>query len=63
MRAISLTPAAAFLITAGLSECMAAGAIEGGGRRGLNIPAIVMFFVFVAATLGITKWAALPEAA
>jgi cation/acetate symporter len=27
-------------------------------RQALNIPAIVMFFAFVAATLGITKWAA-----
>ena len=40
------------------TECLAAGAIEGGGRQALNIPAIVMFLVFVAMTLGITKWAA-----
>jgi cation/acetate symporter len=58
MRAIPVILAAPFLIAAGLSEGMAAGPIEGGGRQAFNIPAIVMFFVFVAATLGITKWAA-----
>ena len=38
----------------------AAGADMGAGTKAeeLNVPAIVMFFVFVAATLGITKWAA-----
>ncbi|MFD2182433.1 cation acetate symporter [Rhodoplanes azumiensis] len=36
----------------------AAGPIEGGGKQALNIAAILMFFVFVAATLGITYWAA-----
>jgi cation/acetate symporter len=28
------------------------------GKRDLNISAIVMFFIFIAGTLGITKWAA-----
>ena len=28
------------------------------GKRDLNIPAIIMFFVFIAGTLGITFWAA-----
>ncbi|QZA76912.1 cation acetate symporter [Deefgea tanakiae] len=38
----------------------AAGAIEGAveKRHDLNIPAIVMFLIFVAFTLGITYWAA-----
>jgi cation/acetate symporter len=38
----------------------AAGAIEGAAekRHDLNIPAIVMFLIFVAFTLGITYWAA-----
>jgi cation/acetate symporter len=47
-----------FVGTAGFSPLSAAGAIEGGGQQPLNIPAIIIFFVFVAATLGITKWAA-----
>lgn len=36
----------------------AAPALEVGERQPLNIPAVVMFLVFVAATLFITKWAA-----
>jgi cation/acetate symporter len=40
------------------STAWAAGAIEGGGRQALNISAIVMFLIFVGATLIITKWAA-----
>ncbi|MDD3055088.1 MAG: cation acetate symporter [Aliarcobacter sp.] len=28
------------------------------GKSSLNIPAIIMFFIFIAGTLGITKWAA-----
>ena len=60
MRALSIALAAAGLIAvaAGSTECLAAGAIEGGGRQALNVPAIVMFLIFVALTLGITKWAA-----
>ena len=61
MRARSIVLAAAGLIAlaAGATECPAASAIEGGGReQALNIPAIVMFLIFVAMTLGITKWAA-----
>ena len=50
--------AAVGLIVAGHTAVQAAGAIEGGGRQALNIPAIIMFFVFVGATLGITYWAA-----
>ena len=36
----------------------AAPAIEGGEKQDLNVPAIIMFLMFVAATLFITKWAA-----
>jgi len=46
------------LIAAGFCDAFAAGAVEGGTRQGLNVTAIIMFFIFVAATLGITKWAA-----
>jgi cation/acetate symporter len=60
MHAFSIVLAAAGLlvVAAGSTACLAAGAIEGGGRQALNMPAIVMFLVFVALTLGITKWAA-----
>src|SRR5262245_60041815 len=50
--------AALATLAATVTPAEAAGAIEGGGRQPLNIPAIAMFFVFVAATLGITYWAA-----
>ena len=36
----------------------AGGAIEGVEKQPLNISAIVMFLIFVVATLGITYWAA-----
>ena len=36
----------------------AAGDASFEGKRDLNIPAIIMFFIFIAGTLGITKWAA-----
>ena len=60
MRALRMLPAlgAVAFLAATFSPADAAGAIEGGGRQALNLPAIVMFFVFVAATLGITYWAA-----
>jgi cation/acetate symporter len=60
MRALdSVSIGVALLVAAGaFGDALAAGAVEGGGRQALNIPAIVMFFIFVAATLGITKWAA-----
>lgn len=35
----------------------ASGDIAGGTKQDLNVPAIIMFFLFVAATLGITYWA------
>lgn len=40
------------------TAAIAAPAIEGGERQPLNVEAIVMFLIFVVATLGITKWAA-----
>src|SRR6476469_2232773 len=55
---IVLAAAGLLAFAAGSTESLAAGAIEGGGRQALNVPAIIMFFTFVAATLGITKWAA-----
>lgn len=50
LSALMLTAVAAF----------AAGGDMGAGTKAdeLNVPAVVMFFIFVAATLGITKWAA-----
>ncbi|WP_345969526.1 cation acetate symporter [Sulfurimonas sp. HSL1-6] len=47
------------LLTATASTLMASGAIEGAvDKQPLNVSAIVMFLVFVGATLGITYWAA-----
>jgi cation/acetate symporter len=44
---------------ASLTVALAAGADLGAGTKAeeLNVPAIAMFFIFVAATLGITYWA------
>ncbi len=44
---------------ASLTFAFAAGADLGAGTKAeeMNVPAIVMFFIFVAATLGITYWA------
>ena len=60
MRAFNsgLIALALFAVACACGDALAAGAIEGGGRQALNLPAIVMFLIFVAATLGITKWAA-----
>jgi cation/acetate symporter len=60
MRALksSFVGLALLLIAGTFCNAFAAGAVEGGSRQGLNVTAIVMFFIFVAATLGITKWAA-----
>jgi cation/acetate symporter len=41
-----------------LSSYLAAADAQFSGRRELNVAAIVMFLVFVCATLGITYWAA-----
>jgi cation/acetate symporter len=62
MRALSViltAAAAALLLALGADHsAWAAGAIEGGGRQALNVPAIIMFLIFVGMTLVITKWAA-----
>ena len=42
------------LIAAGFCDAFAAGAVEGGTRQGLNVTASIMFFIFVAATVGMT---------
>ncbi|MCD6260062.1 MAG: cation acetate symporter [Helicobacteraceae bacterium] len=43
----------------GAVAVLGAGAIEGEvAKQALNVPAIVMFVIFVGATLGITYWAA-----
>ncbi|MFA7084199.1 MAG: cation acetate symporter [Arcobacteraceae bacterium] len=51
-----------FRIITLLSLCaialFAAGDASFEGKRDLNISAIIMFFIFIAGTLGITKWAA-----
>ena len=41
-----------------LTAIAAPGAIEGVEKQPVNLSAIVMFLIFVLATLGITKWAA-----
>ncbi len=45
---------------AGLTAAMAAGADLGAGTKAeeMNVPAVIMFLIFVAGTLGITYWAA-----
>ena len=45
---------------AGFTAAMAAGADLGAGTKAeeMNVPAVVMFLIFVAGTLGITYWAA-----
>ena len=53
-----LSTAAMLALTACASMAFAAPNIEGGERQPLNVEAIVMFLIFVVATLGITKWAA-----
>jgi cation/acetate symporter len=53
-----LKAATALSLIACASAAQAAPAIEGGERQPLNVEAIVMFLIFVVATLGITKWAA-----
>ncbi len=57
MRRLSLTIAAA--AAAFPATAWAAGALEGAvTKQATNVTAIVMFFVFVLATLGLTWWAA-----
>jgi cation/acetate symporter len=47
-----------FILFLSLSGLLASGSIEVSGQRDLNVSAIVMFLIFVFATLGITYWAA-----
>jgi cation/acetate symporter len=60
-RLARLAAATALAVPAlGALPATAADAIEGAvQRQPLNIPAVVMFFIFVVATLAITRWAAL----
>ncbi len=61
MRSLARLAATAALAVPALGMLPAAAAetIQGAvQRQPLNIPAVVMFFIFVVATLGITKWAA-----
>ncbi len=58
MRALVKSFIAAGALAGTAGAALAAGAIEGGGKQALNVPAIVMFAAFVLFTLGITKWAA-----
>jgi len=46
------------LLMFGAVALFASGDIAGGTKQDLNIHAVIMFFIFVAATLGITYWAA-----
>jgi cation/acetate symporter len=46
------------IVVAGVSTALAAGPIQAGGVRSVNVEAIVLFVIFVAATLVITYWAA-----
>ncbi|MDD3325347.1 MAG: cation acetate symporter [Sulfurospirillaceae bacterium] len=46
------------LIFLGLSNFLFAADAQFTGKRDLNVSAIIMFLIFVAATLGITYWAA-----
>jgi cation/acetate symporter len=41
-----------------INSLLASSTVEVSGQRGLNIPAILMFLLFVFATLSITYWAA-----
>jgi cation/acetate symporter len=54
----AIAAATATFVTAGMTTAWAAGPLDAGGRQPLNLAAIVLFFVFVAATLVITYWAA-----
>jgi cation/acetate symporter len=55
----ALTAGALALGLLGSDLAVAADAVAGEvQRQPLNVPAIVMFVIFVAATLGITYWAA-----
>ena len=56
--AVLKTGVIAFAVSTFTAAAVAAPTIDGGEKQAINIPAIVMFLIFVLATLGITKWAA-----
>jgi cation/acetate symporter len=56
--ALPLTTAAMLGVGGALAVSLAAPAVEGGGKQGLNLAAILMFFAFVLGTLFITYRAA-----
>ena len=56
--ALPLTAAAMLAVGGALAVSLAAPAVEGGGKQGLNLAAILMFFAFVLGTLFITYRAA-----
>jgi cation/acetate symporter len=56
--ALPLTSVAMLAVGGALAVALAAGPIEGGGKQGLNLAAILMFFAFVLGTLYITYRAA-----
>ena len=58
MQKTFLKLAAGLLALGATGAGIAAGAVEITQKQPLNIPAIVMFAVFVGMTLGITYWAA-----
>ncbi len=58
MRPLGNSVAAAVGVLALAATPAFADAIQGGERQALNLTAIAMFVAFVAATLGITYWAA-----
>jgi len=55
---LPLTTAAMLGVAGAAAVALAAPAVEGGGKQGLNLAAILMFFAFVAGTLFITYRAA-----
>ncbi|MBX3668821.1 MAG: cation acetate symporter [Rhodocyclaceae bacterium] len=58
MKRYAQTFAVALLALASCAAFAGPGGIEGVEKQPVNVSAIAMFLVFVAATLGITKWAA-----
>ena len=58
MKRLAQTLICTFALTAWGAACAAGGDVGEAAKQGTNWTAIVMFAVFVLATLGITKWAA-----
>ena len=57
-RQYPFTVAAILAVAVTAATAALADSIDVAGKSGLNVEAIVMFLIFVVATLGITKWAA-----